>query len=222
VTYADPYTSDSEDDDDSPSSSGKSLMDRLQPKLLFPSIGKAAVRSPCVTIKKSDVIPTAASRPTLESVIQRASYKTTKTTHNQSLMERINRAGWSDEEDELHHEQHCKGTEDVEEEDDVQLRDEDVPQKYIAAVPRPIEGEFDDDFSDDDMVAEDDNPFMEPSSSHKPHNQMNVDFLQRIQQAQAASSALQSRVGVVRPTYGGHRYKPYGQDQRHSQAHYKA
>lgn len=184
-------------------------MDRLQPKLLFPSAGKASARpgshaGRVFAVKKSDIIPTC--RPTLDMAMERqtaAGYKGAKSAVSHPLLERINRAGWSDDEDE--EEYHCQGDlhcdgEGTSGERGIEIREGDSRSDEL-------------DTDEEDMVVEDDNPFMQPSD-----NQASASFLHRLQQVQVNSSG-QSRSGAVRAVHGAHRYNPYSQQQSQPRNH---
>lgn len=230
MTYADPYASDSDEEDGIGPSSRGPMMDRFQPKLLFPSVAKAAVRSQISdvfgTVKKARTSMMMKSKPpTLDMTMERQSVEIVKRDQSRitsrSLLEKLDRAGWSDDDDDDDDSIHRRFQDEHdgnERDDGFQEKDDDAPRRCLIA--RRIVGDScDDDDNDDDsdMEAEEENPFLEPAC-----NQANASFLQRLQQTQTTCSQSSKTSGVVRPFHGAHRYKPYSQQPRghaHGLAH---
>jgi hypothetical protein len=216
VTYADPYTSDSEEEDPASSSRG-CMMDRLQPKLLFPSAGKATHQSGrgksrsnlgmFASVKKSQMaVLTSAptTLPTMPSTL-RPSLNVTQgnAAASRDLLERLDRAGWSDDDDE----------------------DEEQGKQYhhpkAVAVSQFEDEEEDEDDYDHEMTqakndVEDDNPFLEPTTRQ---TNSGASFLLRLQQTQSNFYQQQQQLrqstsnssGVIRSSQSNHRFNPYSQ-----------
>ena len=101
VTYADPYASDSDDEGCSGPSSRGCMMDRLQPRLLFPSAARASSRSTSVAKTATTAIasPVPATRPLLDMAVERQSAPRAANATSRELLARLDQAGWSDEDE---------------------------------------------------------------------------------------------------------------------------
>ncbi|UZJ56712.1 hypothetical protein CBS101457_006032 [Exobasidium rhododendri] len=202
VTYADPYASDSDDDGVGPSTRG-CMVDRLQPKLLFPSAGKATI----VPSRGSDDFKRSLApskmkstfAPTLDMAVERQNrLSSTKKTNNIDLLERLDRAGWSDSDDE----------------DTIDNDNADRPiyqRKNRQNITTDLRDIVEDDDYDEEMreAEEDINPFLMPAIG-----MASASFLDKLQQSQ--KSSFQARIsGVVRSNQAsGHRFNPYGRQTR--------
>lgn len=190
MTYADPYASDSDDDGSGPSTRG-CMLDRLQPRLLFPSVGKASQRPPPAHLAKMASIPTAPMmkrRPTLDMTMGYQSglvSEQTRMSAQQHLLDKIERAEWSDDDD------------------DEPLQRAAYPFDEREQTGANVRSE-DEDHDDEDMEEQEENPFM----SYNAATQGNAAFIKRLHQTQTITTN-QHRGGAIRSMHSNHRFNPY-------------
>lgn len=143
MTYADPYASDSDDDGTGPSTRA-CLLDKLQPRLLFPSVGKPsissgaqqhALRKGVAAFGGGEMKKMGGMRPSLEMMAERqqarssgqhrskfsSSSSSSSSAHVDLMTSKIGHSSsWSDEDDD---------EEEVEEEADFDEEDEDEEEE---------------------------------------------------------------------------------------------